>query len=256
MKDLVSIITPCYNSEKYIEETIRSVLGQSFDDWEWWIIDDCSTDNSVQIIKKYTSDPRIHLIELEKNSGAAEARNKGLEKANGRYITFIDSDDLWLFDFLEKSVAFLKNNNEELVYASYKRVDEELKPLLSDFIAEDHIDYKRMLYNCPIPMLTAMYDSQRIGKIMIPEVHLREDYAMWIRVLEKIPMARAIEEPLAIYRIRKSSYSRNKFQILKKQFDVYYKFLNLSLLKSVYFTFHWILNGIKKYERLKLGNNR
>lgn len=256
MNDLISIITPCYNSEKFIEETIQSVLNQSFVNWEWWIIDDCSTDKSIEIIQKHLTDKRINLIQLSENSGAAVARNKGLENANGGYITFIDSDDLWDSIFLEKSYNYLKKNQEELVYASYKRVDEDLNPLLNDFIAEDQIDYNRILYNCPIPMLTAMYDARRIGKVIIPDVELREDYAMWIEVLKKIPKARAISETLATYRIRKSSYSRNKIKILKKQFAVYYDFLGLSLLKSTYYTLHWALNGIRKYEKFKLGNNR
>lgn len=250
MNDLISIITPCYNSEKYIEDTLNSVLAQTYTNWEWWIIDDASQDNSVKIIRSF-QDERIHLIALNENAGAAEARNIGIRNAKGRYLTFIDSDDLWLPEFLEKAQQFLFQNNAELAYAGYKRFDEDLKPLLADFPAEDHVDYKRILYNCPIPMLTALYDTKRIGKMEIPEVDMREDYAMWIEILKKIPEARAIPESLAIYRIRNSSYSRNKLLILRKQFDVYYKYLNLSLLQSFYYTFHWALNGLKKYEKLK-----
>lgn len=255
MKHLISIITPCYNSEKYISETIHSVLNQTYQNWEWWIVDDCSQDRSVEIIKSF-DDPRIHLISLEKNSGAAEARNVGIRKAQGRFLTFLDSDDVWLPEFLMKAISFLIEEKEELVYASYKRYDEKMQPLLADFIAEDHIDYQRILYNCPIPMLTSMYDTQRIGKVEIPEVDMREDYAMWIEILKKIPEARAIEEPLAVYRIRENSFSRNKFQIMKKQFEVYYNFLNLSLLKSVYYTLFWALNGLRKYEKFKFRNDR
>lgn len=255
MKHLISIITPCYNSEKYISETIHSVLNQTYQNWEWWIVDDCSQDRSVEIIKSF-DDPRIHLISLEKNSGAAEARNVGIRKAQGRFLTFLDSDDVWLPEFLMKAISFLIEEKEELVYASYKRYDENMQPLLADFIAEDHIDYQRILYNCPIPMLTSMYDTQRIGKVEIPEVDMREDYAMWIEILKKIPEARAIEEPLAVYRIRENSFSRNKFQIMKKQFEVYYNFLNLSLLKSVYYTLFWALNGLRKYEKFKFRNDR
>lgn len=253
LNPIISIITPCYNSEKYIAETIESVLNQSFTDWEWIIADDCSKDYSVEIIKKYP-DKRITLIELQKNAGAAEARNIALDKAKGRYITFIDSDDVWLPHFLETTLNYLIQNKEELVYASYKRVNENMQPLLEDFIAEDKVEFKRILYNCPIPMLTALYDSQRIGKIKIPEVDMREDYAMWLNILRKIPYARAIKEPLALYRIRETSYSRNKFLILKKQFMVYYTFLNLSLLQSAYYTVHWALNGMKKYEKFKFRN--
>lgn len=255
MSNLISIITPCFNSENYIEATLQSVLNQTYQNWEWWIVDDGSSDRSVELIQKY-KDPRIHLIVSEKNVGAAEARNIGLRKATGRFITFIDSDDVWLESFLEKSIHFLIEQKEELVYASYKRYDENMQPLLEDFIAEDEVDYRRILYNCPIPMLTAMYDSQRIGKVEIPEVDMREDYAMWLEILKKIPQARSIVEPLAIYRIRESSYSRNKFLILRKQFAVYYRYLNLSLIQSTYYTLYWVLNGMKKYEKLKLRTSR
>jgi teichuronic acid biosynthesis glycosyltransferase TuaG len=254
-QDKISIITPCYNSENYIEQTILSVINQTYENWEWWIVDDCSKDQSVEIIRNF-NDPRIHLIALEKNAGAAEARNIGLRNASGRFITFIDSDDVWLPHFLKTAVNYLIENGEELVYGTYKRHDEDLNPLLEDFVAEDNITYDRILYNCPIPMLTSMYDTKRIGKIPIPEVDMREDYAMWIEILKRIPKARAIKEPLAIYRIRKTSYSRNKFLILRKQFNVYYKYLKLSLLKSTYYTLHWALNGMKKYEKLKLRNDR
>src|SRR5690606_40027555 len=112
------------------------------------------------------------------------------------------------------------------------------------------------LSHCLITSLTSMYDSGRIGKVQIPEVVMREDYAVWLEVLKKLPLARAIKEPLAIYRIRISSYSRNKFMILRKQFAVYFKFLNLSLPKSTYYTLCWALNGMKKYEKFMLRNNR
>lgn len=253
MKPTISIITACYNSEKYISETIESVLNQTYADWEMIIVDDCSKDNSVDVIEQY-KDERIVLIKLRENAGAAEARNRGIEVAKGRYLTFLDSDDLWLPEFLINTLSYLRENNEELVYASYKRYDEILKPILEDFVAEDKITFERLLYNCPIPMLTAMYDTKRIGKIRIPDVDMREDYAMWLEILKKIDCARAIKEPLAIYRIRKTSYSRNKFLILRKQFAVYYKFLNLSLPKSTYYTIHWALNGLKKYEKFKLRN--
>ena len=254
MNPKISIITPCYNSENFIAETIDSVLNQTYADWEWIIVDDFSKDNSVEIIKQFT-DPRIQLIVLNENAGAAQARNIAIEKSKGRYLTFLDSDDVWLPHFLETTIKYLIDNNEELVYASYQRHDENLNPMLDDFVAEDNIDFQRILYNCPIPMLTAMYDSQRIGKVLIPEVDMREDYAMWLEILKKTPLAKAIKEPLAIYRIRESSYSRNKFLILNKQFMVYYKFLKLSLFKSTYYTVHWALNGLKKYEKFKLRNN-
>ncbi|MGU9938952.1 glycosyltransferase family 2 protein [Empedobacter brevis] len=247
--ELVSIITPCYNSERFITETYQSIKEQSYSNWEWIIVDDCSTDDSVQTICSF-NDERIKLIAQKSNQGAASARNLALSKAKGRYITFIDSDDLWLPKFLETTINYLKNNNESLVYTSYKRVDENLVKLLEDFIAIDKIDYKRILYNCPIPMLTSVYDSSVIGIVEFPKVELREDHAMWIQLLKKIKYGRAIEESLAIYRIRENSVSRNKLNIALRQYDVYRKFLKMNFLQSSYYTFFWALNGLKKYGKL------
>lgn len=247
--EIVSIITPCYNSEKYIADTYNSIKSQTYTNWEWIIVDDCSTDKSVEIIQSF-NDERIKLVIQSKNQGAAYARNLALNKAQGRFITFLDSDDLWLPNFLETTINYLIENNEELVYSSYKRVDENLKPLLADFIAVDKVDRNRILYNCPIPMLTSVYDSKRIGKIPVPDVELREDHAMWIDLLGKIKYARAINESLAIYRIRNNSVSRNKLRIAKKQYNVYRYYLKMNFLKSSYYTFFWAINGLKKYGKL------
>ena len=246
MEKLVSIITPCYNSEQFIEETFRSIKNQTYSNWEWIIVDDCSIDNSLKIIQNF-NDKRIKLLNNERNLGASNSRNKALNEANGTYITFIDSDDLWEPNFLEETINYLKYNDEILVYTSYKRVDENLNRLLDDFIAIDKVDTKRILLNCPIPMLTSIYDSSKIGKIYFPDVDLREDHAMWIELLSKIKYARAIEKSLGIYRIRANSVSRNKFKIGVKQFKLYYDHLNLGLFVSLFYTGSWALNGLKKY---------
>ncbi len=246
MEKLVSIITPCYNSSKFIQETYLSIVNQSYTNWEWIIVDDCSTDNSAQLIKDF-KDNRIKLLINETNSGASISRNKALKNAKGTFITFIDSDDLWEPTFLEETISYLINNNEVLVYSSYKRVDENLNKLLDDFIAVDKVDYHRILLNCPIPMLTSVYDCSVIGKIYFPDVELREDHAMWVEVLKKTNYARAINKSLGIYRIRNNSVSRNKYKIAIKQFNMYYNYLNFNIFKSLYYTTSWALNGLKKY---------
>lgn len=249
MEVKVSIITPCYNSEQFIKETYESIKNQTFQDWEWIVVDDQSKDNSVQFLREL-KDKRIKVFVNNENKGAAFSRNYALKIAKGRFITFIDSDDLWEKDFLKITTNYLLSTNEELVYSSYKRVNEKLEPLLEDFIAEDYIDRNRILYNCPIPMLTSMYDSLRIGKIYFPDVELREDHAMWIELLSKIKYARSINESLGIYRMRNNSVSRNKLKIAVKQFDLYRKYMKMSVLKSVYYTLFWGINGLKKYGKL------
>lgn len=247
--DLVSIITPCYNSEKYIKDTFLSIKAQTYSNWEWIIVDDCSTDDSVNLIKSF-NDSRIKLFVQLENQGAAHARNLALNNVKGRFITFIDSDDLWLPNFLEKTINYLISSKEDLVYTSYKRVDENLNPILNDFIAIDKVDKNRILYNCPIPMLTSVYDRSKIGIVEFPDVELREDHAMWILLLRKIKYARAINDSLAVYRMRSNSVSRNKLDIAIKQYKVYKDFLNMNIIKSLYYTFFWGLNGLKKYGKL------
>ncbi len=242
----VSIITPNYNGLKYLKDTVQSVLNQTFTDWEWIIADDKSTDGSLSYLESL-DDQRIKLIRLQENKGAAVARNVALDRAEGRFITFLDNDDLWKPKFLETLREYLLQHDETLVYTSYERVDENLKPALKDFQAIDRVTYKRILYNCPIPMLTAMYDSQKIGKVAIPVVEKREDHAMWIEILKKTPHARAISESLGIYRIRDNSYSRNKWELIKYQFNLYNKYLKLPLHKSILYTLTWGINGILKY---------
>lgn len=244
----VSIITACYNSEKFISETIISVLNQTYQNWEWIIVDDCSTDSSIKIIENYKDD-RIKLLKLKKNMGTAIARNYGINQVKGRYISFIDSDDLWLPTALEERIKYLQENNESAVYTSYKRVNEKLEPCLKDFSAEDNVNFNRLLLNCPVFISTLIYDTNKIGKIIFPDVCRREDYAMILN-LSKKTIIRAINKPLVIYRIRYNSYSRNKWLMFKLQFFVYYNFLQLSLYKSIYYTVQWAFNGLKKYERI------
>ena len=147
----ISIITPSYNSAEYLEETIQSVLYQTFQDWEWLITDDKSQDLSVEIIKKY-NDPRIKLLVLEKNLGAGEARNNALSRAKGRFITFLDSDDYWEPEFLEKMLSFMKENKAELAYSSYARCDENLVPILKDFEADTEVTFSNLLKTCRLSL--------------------------------------------------------------------------------------------------------
>ena len=181
----ISIITPNYNSSLYVSQTIESVLKQTYPHWEMIIIDDCSTDNSIQIIEQYIqNDNRIKLLKLEKNSGPVVARNKGITNAKGRYLTFIDSDDVWLETFLESSITMMIDDEVEFSFASYKRYDQQMQPLLGDFIVPHRINYYDILKTCSISNLTAMYDTSRIGKQYLEDA-VREDYVYWLKILRQ-----------------------------------------------------------------------
>ena len=245
----VSIITPCYNSSKFLQQTIDSVLNQTFTDWEWLITDDKSTDNSVEIIRK-VNDERIKLTVAEKNGGAGHARNLSLEKATGRFITFLDADDFWEPNFLEEMVSFMKKENAELAYSNYSRCDENLIPKIEDFKADKNVTFNNLLKTCRLSLLSSMYDSQRVGKEFFPERSKREDHVMWLNLLKKIPVGKPLPKTMAKYRMHASSISRKKTNIMLDQYLVYKDYMKFSTLKSMYYTANWAINGFKKYSKL------
>jgi len=245
----VSIITPCYNSSKFLQQTIDSVLNQTFTDWEWLITDDKSTDHSVEIIRK-VNDERIKLTVAEKNGGAGHARNLSLEKASGRFITFLDADDFWEPNFLEEMVSFMKKENAELAYSNYSRCDENLIPKIDDFKADKNVSFNNLLKTCRLSLLSSMYDSQRVGKEFFPERSKREDHVMWLNLLKKIPVGKPLPKTMAKYRMHASSISRKKTNIMLDQYLVYKDYMKFSTLKSMYYTANWAFNGFKKYSKL------
>lgn len=249
MKDLVSIITPTYNSAKYIRETIASVQNQSHANWEMILIDDCSTDNTVEIIEEIQkTEPRIHLIKSDVNQGPAVSRNKGIRIAKGKYMTFLDADDIWLEDFIENSIATIKTTNIHFVFSSYKRSNENLEFVYSDFIVPEKVTYTDILKTNSISCLTAFIDIEMLGKKMMPEVYKRQDMGLWLKYLKEIPYAYGIKQPKAIYRIRENSLSRNKFNLIKYQWEFYRQVERLSIPSSCYYMLQWTVRGFIKYK--------
>ncbi len=245
----VSIITPCYNSSKFLKETIQSVLNQTFTDWEWLITEDCSTDDSVQIIQN-ANDSRIKLTLSGKNCGAGHARNLSLEKATGKYITFLDADDFWEPNFLEEMVSFMKNERAELAYSNYARCDENLNPTIADFQADKEVTFDNLLKTCRLSLLSSMYDSERVGIEYFPAGSKREDHVMWLNLLKKIPVGKPLNKTMAKYRMHSNSISRKKTNIMKDQYLVYKDHMHFSTLKSWYYTMNWALNGFMKYSKI------
>ncbi|MDR0408149.1 MAG: glycosyltransferase [Campylobacteraceae bacterium] len=248
---MVSIITPSHNSSKFIAQTIESVLAQTYERWEMLIVDDMSSDNSIDIIKKYLqTDKRIRLIKLQNNVGPALARNKAIEIANGKYIAFLDSDDTWLPNKLQVQIQFMRDNNLLFSYSAYNIIDENNNHLKT-FHVKNFVSYKELLKTNIIGCLTAIYDAEKLGKIfMINTGH--EDYVLWLDILKKIGYAKGINEPLACYRIVKKSVSSNKLKVVMYQWNIYRKIEKLSFFKSIYYILFYAYNGIKKYNfRLK-----
>lgn len=240
-----------YNASKYVEQTIDSVLSQTYTQWEMLIVDDGSKDNSSEIVEQYADkDNRIKLIR-QNNVGSAAARNNALSKAQGRYICFLDSDDLLEPSFFEKQMTFLKQKKAGLVFASYKRIDENGNEKLNPFIVPDEVTYRSLLKTCPISCLTSIYDKKIVGEQFFKEElkSLRDDYVYWLEMLKKIKIAYGNKEVLASYRVFTSSTTGNKKKVIKPQFLVYYKIEKLGLFKSLYYLTHWAFNGFFKYKK-------
>lgn len=245
-EDLVSIITPCHNSSGFISQAIDSVLAQTYENWEMLIVDDGSTDSTVHIVEDYLKkDSRIRLIRLGKNCGPAVARNRAIEEARGRYIAFLDSDDIWLPEKLEKQTAFMRENDIDLCYSSYYIIDENGSET-GVFITKENATYRDLLKTCYIGNLTAIYDAGRLGKQYMEDVG-HQDYTLWLRILKSGATARGILEPLAKYRIRSKSISANKIKAARWQWHIYRNIERLSLPESMYYFIHYAYNGSIKH---------
>jgi glycosyltransferase involved in cell wall biosynthesis len=234
-RSLVSIITPSFNSEKFIADTIRSVQNQTHQNWEMIIVDDCSTDKTVSIIEQFVSnDNRIHSFQLDKNSGAGIARATALSKAQGDYIAFVDADDLWKPLKLEKQLQFLKDNNAPFTFSFYDCIDEEGNPLNKRIEAPRNLSYRQLFFCNYVGNLTGIYERKYFGKIEISSTRKRQDWMVWLTLLKKIKKAKPVPESLAIYRIRDNSLSASKVDLLKHNFAVYRNFHGFNYTSSIF----------------------
>ncbi|WP_026803579.1 glycosyltransferase family 2 protein [Aliarcobacter lanthieri] len=232
----VSIITPSYKSERFITQTIESVLSQTHQDWEMIIVDDLNPDNANEIIEEYCKkDNRIKLIKLEKNSGPAVARNKAIEESKGRYIAFLDADDLWKPEKIQKQLAFMKKKDCAFSYSAYETMNEEGYISQKVIIPPSKLSYTDLLKSNYIGCLTAIYDTYKIGKIYMPLITKRQDYGLWLKILKKTNVAYGLIEPLAIYRIMSNSVSSNKISLLKYHYKLFTEFENIGKIKSLYY---------------------
>ena len=244
---LVSVITPSYNSSSFISKSIHSVQSQTYESWEMIIVDDCSTDNSCEIIQDLNrSDNRIKLVRLNKNIGPAASRNISIEKSKGKYIAFLDSDDIWLPAKLEKQVQFMQDKNCVFSYTAYRKID-ELGNTISDVMdVPEKVDYESLLKSNVIGCLTAMYDAEVLGKQYMPDIPKRHDYGLWLKILKLGYEAYGLNECLASYRIRKGSLSRDKLKAALHQWKIYRRHEKIPVFRSLYYFVNYAINGYKK----------
>lgn len=236
MKNKVSIITPLYNSKKYIAETIDSVLSQTYIDWEMIIVDDLSTDGGAEIVEEYSKkDGRIKLIRLEKNGGPGASRNIAIKRAEGRYIAFLDSDDIWLRDKLEKQIKFMREMDIAFSFTSYMWINEKGESLEKIIEVPKETTYKKSLLINKIGNLTVIYDVDKLGKVYLScFLKAREDYALWLKILKRVK-GYGLNEVLAHYRVRGNSFSSNKMELIKYQWKLYRDEEKLSVISSLFY---------------------
>jgi len=245
--DLVSIITPIYNAERFISDTVKSVKSQTYQNWEMILVDDCSSDRSKAMIEAYAKeDNRIKYLFLPENVGAAIARNTGLSHAQGRFIAFVDSDDQWDSKKLERQLAFTKENQASFTFTAYEMVDEQGEKLNKIVKVPQTINYNQLLKNTTIGCSTVIIDRQVIGDFSMPLVRKGQDTATWLNILRSGYMAHGLNEVLTQYRIVNGSISSGKISALRRTWYTYRKIEKLNLIKCIYVFTCYVFNALKR----------
>lgn len=243
---LVSIITPTYNAVDFLSDTYNSILKQKLDDWEWIVTDDVSNDGTYEkLLELAIQDPRVKVYRNLGNAGAAVSRNNSIENSSGRYIAFLDADDLWHPDKLSTQISFMTANNVSLSYSDYSFVDEENTFIDRVRKTPNELDYKALLKVNIIGCLTAIYDSEVLGKVYMPLIRKRQDYGLWLDILKLVPKAYRCPGVLAVYRLRENSVSSNKFKLLRYNFELFYRHQKLSFFKSFFYMSMNVYNKLR-----------
>ena len=247
MNNLVSIITPSYNSAKFIKQCIESVIAQTYINWEILIVDDCSRDDSCLVIKKLaTQEERIKYFLLDENIGAVEARNVAIRQAKGKYIAFLDSDDLWEPQKLEKQISFMQTEDIAFSFSTYQPISEDGSKLYSIIHAPKIVTYSSYLKNTIIGCLTVVIDREKTGGFEMPKIRSSHDMALWLLIMRRGFDAYGLDENLARYRIVSTSNTANKWRAAKDVWMVYRQFEKLSFFYSIWCFLNYAFNAIIK----------
>lgn len=246
MSGQVSIIMPSYNTGRFISKTIESVLAQSYSNWELIIVDDCSTDDTDEVVNQYLSDTRIRYLKNAKNSGAAVSRNRALREAKGKWIAFLDSDDLWMPKKLEKQILFMEKNGYHFSYTNYIEIDEGSIPNGKQVTGPKRITKHGMYNYCWPGCLTVMYDADAVGLVQIADIKKNNDYAMWLKVCKKADCY-LLDETLARYRKRSGSISNHGYvELVKWHYKLYLEVEKKKMFFAVFLTVRNLFWGMWK----------
>lgn len=235
-RPVFSIVMPTHNSARFVGEAIKSVMQQRYISWELLVVDDASTDETPALLKGFAEcDYRIKIRLMESNAGPAKARNVAISSANGRYITFLDSDDIWREDKLERQLALFEATGTPLAFSAYEKIDESGDRIGRVVSVPEAVSYRRLLGETLIATCTAAYDTERVGKVLMPDIRKRQDFALWLKILRAGNVARSVNEPLAYLRKRRGSVSSNKIIAAAYVWRVYRELEELSWARSAYY---------------------
>lgn len=248
--DLVSVIMPAYNCEKYIADAIESVLKQTYSNFELIVIDDGSKDRTLEIIREYSNkDPRVKALQNEKNSGVSSTRNRGISLAEGEWIAFLDSDDIWIEDKLEKQMNRVHAKSAEFVFTGVSYIDETGKSYSGIFEVPNEVSYKKLLRQNVITCSSVLVNKRYFENIRMEKDEMHEDYAVWLRILRLGVTAHGLNEPLLIYRISRNSKSGNKMKTVKMTYKVF-RFVGINPIGSAYFMVRHVFASVGKYKKI------
>ena len=255
---LVSIVMPAYNAENFIEDSITSIRNQTYTNWELIIVDDASTDATTSVIKDFcVKDSRVQLLQLQHNSGPGIARNKAIEYAQGSFIAFLDADDLWMPEKLEKQLLFMQEHTIHVSFTAYNLISEEGEPLFKTVKVLPEVDIHKIRKANYIGNLTGMYRVSALGKIYMPAIRKRQDWALWLYCIQKAGKAYGLQEVLASYRIRRESVSSNKLNLLRYNYLFYRKACKFGVVKSSWYLLQFLVEHFfVKSKQVISENNR
>lgn len=249
---LVSVIMPAYNAAQFIEESIRSVRNQTVTDWELIVVDDCSADETGQFVNRLAAeDPRIRLIRNEVNSGVAKTRNRALDLVRGQYVAFLDSDDIWYPEKLEKQIALLEKKQADLSYSSYRLVRAEDKAPIRNYLVPGETSFADMLSQNRIGCSTVVMTRELADGNRFTTEFYHEDYVLWLRMLQQGAKMAGVPEILVDYRFYPTSKAGNKLNSAKHRWDIYRRCLGLPLAKSAGYLVRYAFAGLRKYRGVK-----
>lgn len=247
---LVSIVMPAYNCEKYVVEAINSILAQTYRNWELLVLDDGSKDNTLRIIEEFSqNDSRIKALPNGKNLGVSATRNIGIELASGEWIAFLDSDDMWKPEKLEKQFEIVEKEAAEFLFTGSSYINEEGEPYKGIFEVPEKITYKKLRNQNVISCSSVLVKKKYFENIKMEKDEMHEDYAVWLRILKLGVIAFGVNEPLLIYRISRNSKSGNKMKTVKMTYKVF-RFVGINPIGSAYFMIRHVIASVGKYKRI------